>query len=71
MSIFLADLTTTSNLSRLSSIVQLIFILLKVSDAAPNTDTSVAPAAIYKSKQNKKKKKNHIIFLKQIGTIQL
>lgn len=44
--ILLADLVTSSNLSMLSSIEQLIFILLKDSDAAPNTETSVAPAAI-------------------------
>lgn len=37
----------------LSSIEQLIFILLKDSDAAPNTETSVAPAAICKIHFNK------------------
>lgn len=41
----LADLTTSSNFSILSSIEQLIFLLLKDSDAAPKTDISVAPAA--------------------------
>lgn len=41
----LADLTTSSNFSILSSIEQLIFFLLKDSDAAPKTDISVAPAA--------------------------
>jgi hypothetical protein len=41
----LADLTTSSNLSRLSSMEQLIFFLLKDSEAAPKTDISVAPAA--------------------------
>lgn len=42
---FLAALMTSSNLSILSSTEQLIFFLLKVSDADPNTATSVAPAA--------------------------
>lgn len=41
----LAALMTSSNLSMLSSIEQLIFFLLNVSDADPNTATSVAPAA--------------------------
>lgn len=41
----LAVLMTSSNLSMLSSMEQLIFFLLKVSDADPNTATSVAPAA--------------------------
>lgn len=42
----LADLTTSSNFFILSSIEQLMFFLLKDSEAAPKTDTSVAPAAI-------------------------
>lgn len=39
---------TSSNRSMLSSIEQLMFFLLKVSDADPNTATSVAPAATLK-----------------------
>lgn len=41
----LATLITSWNLSMLSSTEQLIFFLLNVSDADPNTATSVAPAA--------------------------
>lgn len=41
----LATLITSWNLSMLSSIEQLIFFLLNVSDTDPNTATSVAPAA--------------------------
>lgn len=41
----LAMLITSWNLSMLSSIEQLIFFLLNVSDTDPNTATSVAPAA--------------------------
>lgn len=39
---------TSSNRSMLSSIEQFMFLLLKVSDADPNTATSVAPAATLK-----------------------
>lgn len=41
----LAALITSWNLSMLSSIEQLIFFLLNVSDTDPNTATSLAPAA--------------------------
>lgn len=37
----------------LSSMEQLMFLLLKDSDAAPNTETSVAPAEIWKTEFNK------------------
>lgn len=47
----LAVLMTSANLSMLSSIEQLIFFLLKVSDADPNTATSVAPAATLKDER--------------------
>lgn len=44
----LAALMTSSKRSMLSSIEQLMFFLLKASDADPNTATSVAPAATLK-----------------------
>ena len=43
----LAAFITASNLSRLSSMLQLIFFLLKDSDAAPNIATSFAPASSF------------------------
>lgn len=43
----LAALTTSWNLSMLSSMEQLMFFLLNVSDADPNTATSVAPASTF------------------------
>lgn len=46
----LATLITSWNLSMLSSIEQLIFFLLKVSDTDPNTATSVAPAPTWKKR---------------------
>lgn len=46
--ICLADLITSSNFPMLSSMEQLIFFLVKDSDAAPKTDISVAPAATCK-----------------------
>lgn len=49
----LAVLMTSSNLRMLSSIEQLMFFLLKVSDADPNTATSVAPAATLKEGRKK------------------
>lgn len=53
-----ADFMTSSNLEKLSSMEQLMFFLLKVSDAAPKTDTSLAPAAIWeRTSQN-----NFLIF---------
>lgn len=48
----LALLMTSANRSMLSSIEQLIFFLLKVSDADPNTATSVAPAATFKEERS-------------------
>lgn len=50
----LAALMTSSNRSMLSSIEQLMFFLLKVSDADPNTATSVAPAATLREAGGKK-----------------
>lgn len=41
----LAAVITSPNLSRLSSMEQLMFFLVKSSDAAPKIDTSLAPAA--------------------------
>lgn len=41
----LAAFITSLNLSRLSSMEQLMFFFVKSSDAAPKMDTSLAPAA--------------------------
>ncbi len=46
----LAAEMTCSNLCKLSSMEQLMFFLLKVSEAEPNTATSVAPAATFNRK---------------------
>lgn len=48
----LAELMTSWNLSMLSSIEQLMLFLLKVSEAEPNTATSVAPAESLKQERN-------------------
>lgn len=45
-----AALITSLNLSRLSSMEQLMFFLVKSSDAAPKMDTSLAPAATCQQK---------------------
>jgi len=46
----LAAVITSPNLSRLSAMEQLMFFLVKSSDAAPKIDTSLAPAATCQQK---------------------
>lgn len=46
----LAAFITSLNLSRLSSMEQLMFFFVKSSDAAPKMDTSLAPAATCQQK---------------------